>query len=506
MSASSLLHPSCFRPWFLSSYTLLLLFVFGLPISVKAQEAPADTVRPLSPSVVLVLKLVSKTLLKPTTGIVISDDGLVLVPASLVINPGEIVVLDDGTDVSVNGRPALIVDIPHSGGLALISVPGLGRPGITLSENALEAGQTLHLETFPPPKLMAEGAQPLWVPVEIAPQDSKMRAAISPQTPLPYITGPIIDACGYFAGLSLALGPSSMELDKLPIVAFTDELIQIFDAMQVKLATARCQSTVQSEVTAASIDAEQVADAESGQAQAQVQPEEPAAPEASDEATDQIQEEPQNTDSGREKSGVNEVHSVWSNIPTWLILVGILILIVLLWKSALLVRLTMHPGQRGAGRRSRLSAADEPDTAKLGLDADTEVSKPRSAPLDDNTIPDMTALPLGCDAVVMIEGYFDTGTAFKRYCAVDNKHIDIIIGRGDADISIEHPAISREHARLVSYQGSLTLSDLGSSNGSFIGDIPCLPGEIMFIDSGDEIFLGQLKMNIKIARTQAELT
>jgi len=84
--------------------------------------------------------------------------------------------------------------------------------------------------------------------------------------------------------------------------------------------------------------------------------------------------------------------------------------------------------------------------------------------------------------------------------------MDIIIGRGDVDISIEHPAISREHARLSSCHGSLTLSDLDSSNGSFIGETPCLPGEIMFIENNDPISLGQLKITIKIARTQADLT
>jgi len=47
--------------------------------AVNAQQAP-----PMSPSVVLVLKLVSATHVKPATGIVVSDNGLVLVPADFV--------------------------------------------------------------------------------------------------------------------------------------------------------------------------------------------------------------------------------------------------------------------------------------------------------------------------------------------------------------------------------------------------------------------------------------
>jgi pSer/pThr/pTyr-binding forkhead associated (FHA) protein len=106
----------------------------------------------------------------------------------------------------------------------------------------------------------------------------------------------------------------------------------------------------------------------------------------------------------------------------------------------------------------------------------------------------------------MIEGFFDANTSFRRYCAVDSKHIDIIFGRGDVDISIEHPAISRAHARLLGNTESMTFSDLGSSNGVFINGIPCLPGEIMFVETGDEVFLGQLKIRIAVASTQAELT
>ncbi len=489
--------PGRVQRWLSSSYMLTLLCALGLPVPLNAQESPAEITRTLSPSVVLVLKLTSKTLVQPTTGIVISDSGLVLVPAPLVTEPGEIVVLDNGVDIAVNGRPAVIVDMPHSGGLALISVPGLERPGIILSENALEAGQSLHLETFPPPKLMAKGAEPLWVPVEISPQDAIMRTAISPETPLPYITGPIIDSCGYFAGLSLAIGPSSMELDKLPVVAFTDELIQVFDAMQVTLPTARCQSTVSTPIESVSIDEQSSA--------VQEIPDEPTIPEPVIEEIRQTQQGPQKTVTAGNKFRADEKPSIWRDVPLWLILLGIAILAGLVWKAVFLFRQTRQAHKRQVDSQTGGVAADEPDTSQLGLESASVDSKPRSAPLDDNTSPDMNALPEGCNAVVVTEGFFDKETAFRRYCAVNYENMDIIIGRGDVDISIEHPAISREHARLSNYHGSLTLSDLDSSNGSFIGETPCLPGEIMFIENNDPISLGQLKVTIKIARTQADL-
>src|SRR3546814_14367295 len=43
------------------------------------------------------------------------------------------------------------------------------------------------------------------------------------------------------------------------------------------------------------------------------------------------------------------------------------------------------------------------------------------------------------------------------------------IGRaGDNRLRIDHPSISRAHAELLAHDGSWTLHDLGSKNGSFV--------------------------------------
>ena len=60
--------------------------------------------------VVPVLKLVSSTHVEPTTGVVLSKDGLVLVPDSFASPGDEIIVLDGGTDIL--RTPAII---PHQG-------------------------------------------------------------------------------------------------------------------------------------------------------------------------------------------------------------------------------------------------------------------------------------------------------------------------------------------------------------------------------------------------------
>ena len=49
-----------------------------------------------------------------------------------------------------------------------------------------------------------------------------------------------------------------------------------------------------------------------------------------------------------------------------------------------------------------------------------------------------------------------------------------------------------------------TISDLGSRNGTFIGDVPCLPGEVLYFETGDEIFLGNVKLTLRIVKQEAE--
>ena len=470
---------------------LLLLITIGLSFPVLAEDAKS-----LSPSVVLVLKLVSKTHVKPTTGIVISDDGLVLVPAGVMREEGEIVVLDNGVDIAVNGRPAELVDTPTSGGLALLSVKGLKRPGIVLSANSLESDQLLHLETFPPAKFMAEGADPLWEPVSLSQQNSNMRVAVSSETPLPFVTGPIIDDCGYLAGLSLALGPPSMDRDKLSVVVFTDELTQIFDAMQVSLPSARCGNT--KPIVTADIENEVAVAVTDEPAAQQFEPESATGNSAN---VDQAPAEPSTGVSQPESPTSTTTPSLWQIVPVWLLALTAVVLAVLIWKGLFFLQLLRAPSQTKNG--NKLSAADEPDTTKLGMGSDT---RPRSAPLVESRPPDMSSLPDGCNAVVIVEANLDSDTKFRRYCVVNNESIDILIGRGDADVNLEHPSISRRHARLMSANGLLTFSDTGSSNGTWINGTPCLPTEVMFIEIDDEILLGQVQLRFKIATNQTELT
>ncbi|MCP4048719.1 MAG: trypsin-like peptidase domain-containing protein, partial [Gammaproteobacteria bacterium] len=355
------------------------LLALALPMAANAQQ-----LQPMSPSVVLVLKLVSATHVEPTTGIVVADNGLVLVPADFVLSGGEIIVLDGGTDIIKHGRPATIAKQPGSGNLALLSVSGLGRTGITFSENALNGGSELQLMAFPPAEYIAKGTPPVQVPAKVIQDGPDARFSVSPSTPLPYVSGPILDACGYLAGVSLTTGPQSLQPGKPALTLFADDLKQTLEAMQIILPSASC--TYQSLKTVPSANTEQEG-----------------------EIVQETSETDQSTSEGDEANLIGpEVYkpfipkkrlnpfqgatpppmpvdtakpSVWRRIPLWLLLLGFISLVAISWKGFTFWRL--HKGDVSPASDTNMTASEqaaskEPDTAPLQTAPDSMTGKPRS--------------------------------------------------------------------------------------------------------------------------------
>lgn len=488
--------------------------LIALVLLCLVQHATAQQNVTISPSVVLVLKLVSSTHVKPTTGIVISDDGLVLVSGDFVSSEGEIIVLDGGTDILGNGRPARVLKESNSGKLAVLSVEGLKRPGITLSENVLGADHELHLEAFPPAGQIAKGAKPLLVPVEISRGEPGLQVSISPETPLPNVSGAIIDQCGYLAGLSLSSGPQSLETVKTPQTLFNDEILSVLGELQITPLTTNCERTEQPSMApvAMSEAAGMVAAPEEPPEQIKgtggIEPIESATPEpVAGEIDGSSSQRDVETPIKQATTAAPEYRSGWLAIPLWLILTAIIILAALLWKAVYFLRpKATESGINAAASITRdvQPASDEPVTEPLVTPDNDSSVKPRSAPLTDLDIPGVDERPEGCDGLLLVEGMLDTDTALRRFCFVNTDRINVVIGRGDTDIAIEHAAISRQHVRLESDQGVLMLSDLGSRNGTFIGDVPCLPGEVMYLEDTDEIYLGDVKLTIRVVKQEAE--
>lgn len=479
----------------------------------QVQAAAAQQGEPISPSVVLVLKLVSSTLVKPTTGIVISADGMVLVPAGFAAEAGEMIVLDGGADISSHGRPAKLVAGAGADGLAVLSVKGLKRPGIKLSANSMNTNGALHLEAFPPAEQIARGAQTLRLPVKLIGAGPNSSFTISPQTPLPYVTGAILDDCGHLAGLSLTDGPQSLDSGKTAQVLLHDELGRLFTGMQISLPSANCERPVAATVKPVATEAASGLPKAAGVAEkAPVvvnAPGENAS--AGVTATNTGQTPAQQAAVAPQVTApvaiAPEPSGFWRRAPAWLVLLSIIALGVLAWKGAFIFRLSSAPGiaaHLAAPVAAVQPASAEPETAPLDDATANHALKPRSAPVIDFDLPASGTMPDGCNGLLLIEGMLDADTPFKRFCFVDTGRINAVIGRGDTDIAIEHAAISRAHARIQSDGEYLTFADLGSRNGSFIGDVPCLPGEILFLGGDDEVFLGDVKMTIHVVTATAE--
>ena len=195
--------------------------------------------------------------------------------------------------------------------------------------------------------------------------------------------------------------------------------------------------------------------------------------------------------------------SLWLSIPWWLPLLIIIGLAVLTWKVYFFFR--HHKNDKKKTSSSPSVSLSQADTAEAGTAPLSEgTGKPRSASVDDTGLPDMSTLPDSCNGVLVIDCFVDAETRLRRFCLVNTEQMSIVIGCGDAEISIEHAMVSPAHARLENDGEHMTLSDLGSKWGTSINGVPCLPGEVMFIDIDDEIFLGDIQLLITILMKETD--
>lgn len=65
-----------------------------------------------------------------------------------------------------------------------------------------------------------------------------------------------------------------------------------------------------------------------------------------------------------------------------------------------------------------------------------------------------------------------------------------VIGRGrDSDIALGHPLVSRQHCEMFEVNGTLMVRDLGSLNGTFVGEMR-ITEQAMPVQSGDLVTIG----------------
>lgn len=493
-----------------SACRALLMVLAAMVITASVSAATHASVYSDGP-IVLVLKLVSATRVQPTTGVVVSADGLVIVSADFINDGDEIVVMDGGTDISTYARPATLVKRDDTSGLALMSVSSLSRTPILQSESVAHSDGDLHLAAFPPAAQIADGDAPLWLPVDVLPASGRNQWRVVNADDLPNVSGPILDTCGFFAGVSLASGAQSLTSGGSTSIIGAP-LQKALANLDVTLASASCDTSAVSERDADAPVAES--------APVRSTPEPPSVEETmprliddgkyvpkpvviEDEFALPIGDDSLGTDtaieSSVESSGSRPAPSIRALVPWWLWLLIAVLLAALIFKLGTLWRLvSTNPAPPAANLPRRVPVVEPPTIELLRGSADRAAHGLAKYAAAEDQMPDISQLPEGFNAIICVTGQLSDLSRFSRYCIADKAHIDIIIGRGDTDISIESPTVSRQHARLKGTMNALTLSDLNSNNGTFIGAVPCLPSEIMYIGPSDEITLGDVRFTIAV--------
>ena len=78
----------------------------------------------------------------------------------------------------------------------------------------------------------------------------------------------------------------------------------------------------------------------------------------------------------------------------------------------------------------------------------------------------------------------------------------VVLGRSlDVDVPVPHVSVSRRHALVEVSDGTFLLSDLGSSNGTFVGDDRILEGERREIPFGAPFRVGEVVFRIAADET-----
>ena len=122
---------------------------------------------------------------------------------------------------------------------------------------------------------------------------------------------------------------------------------------------------------------------------------------------------------------------------------------------------------------------------------------------------DKEEITVDAGQTVFFDERVDNGS-YKLY-AMDRKnkqHIELdcfpcTIGKlkGYVDCCIDHPSISRVHARIEKQDGVLLLKDTNSTNGTCLNGIRLAPNEQRIIEPGDEIRFGSLNYCLRLTGT-----
>lgn len=476
-----------------------LSFRWWLPAVAAAFLAPAAsgaepatvTSDGLPGWVVPVLRLVSATHVEPTTGVVVSSDGLVLVPLEFAGAGEEIVVLDGGTDIVRNGRPARLERTFPELGLKVLAVEGLQRNPARLAAAPQTGSGTVTLAALPPAEEIVEGAPPLRLSAALTVLAENATPTIAPDAALPNVTGPLLDDCGNLAGLSLAGGVQSMAPSPATRYLWHAALLAVAAQLGLPATGSPCAVAASPEEPTAEAPVDlPVPREEREETPIEVPAEQPAEPEQSAEP----EQRPPPADAEEPLLPVEELPpaepptgpagpSRWWLAAVLLLLAGVYGLYRLRQRGA---------PQAGTGLEPPPGAAP---TSAAGVAAGGGAEND----------PGALSADLAQDHRLVLRGHYADGRRLLIAASVSAWAVNLEIGRGSADLAIDSAAVSRRHARLNGIAGALTLTDLGSNNGTSINGVPCLEGEIMYLEPGDTVILGDVRFTVELEPAAGEL-
>ena len=465
----------------------LRVLLTALLCLVWVASAPAQSIDPrdaryalnedgsMPPWVVPVLRLVSSTHVEPTTGLVLSASGLVLVPMGFASEGDEVIVLDGGTDIVRNGRPAHLKDYFPAEGLQILSVPGLQRQPAPFAAAPPTDGARVELTAFPPAERIAEGDPPLHAAATVVVVGSNATPAVSGETPLPNVTGPLLDECGNVVAYSLAHELQAMASHPGTRYRWRDTLLAVLTRLGVAPAPTACR-----EQAAAPAAPEPLPEPAAPEKASPADEDEPAeeAPATPPEAAEETPAEPAVDAAADEPLELDRLPPIETDLPAppeperrsaW---------------PWLLLGLVMIGGGLLLHRYRRRGGSTDPEAEPHGT--------PDPGAPDDRLPPAPRA-----DRRLVLSGILADGTPLAAGCPVNARAVNIVVGRGaTADLVLPSAAVSRQHARLNGTEDALTIADLGSANGTSVNGVPCLEGEILYLEPGDVLVLGDAQLSI----------
>jgi len=125
---------------------------------------------------------------------------------------------------------------------------------------------------------------------------------------------------------------------------------------------------------------------------------------------------------------------------------------------------------------------------------------PAPPPMPHTTV-SADATTLAVEAAIHLSGRSRDGEKFDivvRLSQLRMKPAGLVIGRkaDQADLILPHASVSRRHALLSSANQRLTLSDLGSTNGTFVNDRPALADRPLELAKGAVVRMGEVELTV----------